>query len=78
MTALLNEIEPAVAATPLTGERSSHNHEFVEAVAEANVRMAVAALTEKSPVLKELVDAGQLKIVGAMYNLETGAVTLLS
>jgi carbonic anhydrase len=78
LTALLNEIEPAVAATPLTGERSSHNHEFVEAVAEANVRMAVAALTEKSPVLKELVDAGQLKIVGAMYNLETGAVTLLS
>lgn len=78
LTTLLNEIEPAVAATPLTGERSSHNHEFVEAVAEANVRMAVAALTEKSPVLKELVDAGQLKIVGAMYNLETGAVTLLS
>ncbi len=78
LTALLNEIEPAVAATPLTGERSSHNHEFVEAVAEANVRMAVAALTEKSPVLKALVDAGQLKIVGAMYNLETGAVTLLS
>ena len=78
LTALLNEIEPAVAATPLTGERSSHNHEFVEAVAEANVRMAVASLTEKSPVLKELVDAGQLKIVGAMYNLETGAVTLLS
>lgn len=78
LTALLNEIEPAVAATPLTGERSSHNHEFVEAVAEANVRMAVAALTEKSPVLKELVDAGHLKIVGAMYNLETGAVTLLS
>ena len=78
LTTLLNEIEPAVAATPLTGERSSHNHEFVEAVAEANVRMNVVALTEKSPVLKGLVDSGALKIVGALYNLETGVVTLLS
>ena len=78
LTTLLDEIEPAVAATPLTGERSSHNHEFVEAVAEANVRMAVAAFTEKSAVLKELVDAGQLKIVGALYDLESGVVTLLA
>lgn len=78
LTTLLDEIEPAIAATPLTGERSSHNHEFVEAVAEANVRMSMAALTEKSPVLKQLVDAGQLKIVGALHNLETGVVTLLS
>jgi len=78
LTTLLNEIEPAVAVTPLKGERSSKNHEFVQAVAEANVRISVAAFTEKSAVLKELVDAGQLKIVGGMYNLETGIVTLLS
>ncbi|MEI6799120.1 MAG: carbonic anhydrase family protein [Pseudomonadota bacterium] len=78
LTTLLDEIEPAVAATPLTGERSSKNAEFVEGVAEANVRLNVAALTEKSPVLKELVEAGQLKIVGGIYDLETGVVTLLS
>ncbi len=78
LTTLLNEIEPAVAATPLQGERSSHNHELVEAVAETNVRMNVAALTEKSSVLKDLVDAGQLKIVGGLYDLDTGVVTLLA
>lgn len=78
LTTLLNEIEPAVAATPLHGARSSKNHEFVEAVAEANVRLGVAALTEKSRVLQELVDAGALKIVGALYDLESGVVTLLS
>jgi carbonic anhydrase len=78
LTVLLNEIEPAVAATPLTGERSSKNDAFVQAVAETNVRMGVTALTERSAVLKALVDAGKLKIVGAMYNLETGAVTLLA
>lgn len=78
LTTLLNEIEPAVAATPLEGERSSKNHHFVEAVAETNVRMAVAAMTEKSPVIKELVDAGAVKIVGALYDIETGKVTFLS
>lgn len=78
LTTLLNEIEPAVAATPLEGERSSKNHHFVEAVAETNVRLAVAAITEKSAVLKELVDAGALKVVGALYDIETGKVTFLA
>jgi carbonic anhydrase len=78
LTTLLNEIEPAIAATPLEGERSSKNHHFVEAVAETNVRLAVAAITEKSPVLKELVDAGAIKVVGALYDIETGKVTFLA
>lgn len=78
LTTLLNEIEPAVVATPLEGERSSKNHHFVEAVAETNVRLAVAAMTEKSAVLKELVDAGAVKVVGALYDIETGKVTFLS
>jgi carbonic anhydrase len=78
LTTLLNEIEPAVAATPLTGERSSKNAPFVQAVAETNVRMGVAALTANSALLKSLVDAGQLKIVGGVYDLETRVVTLLS
>ncbi len=78
LTALLNTIEPAVVATPLEGERSSHNHHFVEAVAETNVRMAVAALSENSLVIKELVAAGAVKIVGALYDIETGKVTFLA
>lgn len=78
LTTLLDEIEPAVAATPLTGERSSKNHEFVQAVAETNVRQGVAALVAKSAVLKEAVDSGALKIVGAMYDLETHVVSYLA
>ena len=78
LTMLLNEIEPAVAATPLTGERSSKNGPFVQAVAVANVRMGMAAMIAKSPVLKALVDAGQLKVVGGIHDLESGVVTLLS
>jgi carbonic anhydrase len=78
LTTLLNEIQPAVDATPLTGERSSHNHEFVQSVAETNVRQGVAALVANSAVLKEAVDSGALKIVGAMYDLETHVVTYLA
>lgn len=78
LTALLAEIEPAVAATPLTGERSSENHPFVEAVAETNVRLAVAALVDKSPVIQALVEAGSVKVVGALYDIETGQVRLLA
>lgn len=78
LTTLLDQIEPAIAATPLEGERSSKNHHFVEAVAETNVRFAVAAMTANSPVIKELVDAGALTVVGALYDIETGVVTFLS
>lgn len=78
LTTLLNEIEPAITATPLTGERSSKNGAFVQAVAETNVRLGVVALLEKSPLLKSMVDAGQLKIVGGVYDLETHVVTLLA
>lgn len=78
LTTLLDEIEPAVLATPLTGERSSTNEEFVAAVAETNTRMGVQALTERSPVLQDLVVSGALKIVGAVYDIETGRVSMLS
>ena len=77
LTALLAEIMPAVDETHLEGERSSKNHEFVEDVAHANVLRGVKLLTEKSEVLKELVDSGQLVIAGAIHDVHTGQVTFL-
>lgn len=78
LTTLLNAIQPAVDATPLSGERSSHNHELVEAVAETNVRQTVAAMTAQSPVIAALAERGAIKIVGAIYNVETGKVHFLA
>lgn len=78
LTTLLNTIEPAVTATPLEGKRSSENHPFVEAVAETNVRMAVSAMVTQSAVIKELVDAGTVKVIGALLDIETGKVTFLA
>jgi carbonic anhydrase len=78
LTATLAHIEPAVKASKAGGERTSKNAAFVQAVAETNVKMGVAALTAKSPVLKDLVKAGQLRIVGAMHDLATGRVRFMA
>ena len=78
LTALLAKIRPAVEATHYTGERSAKNYEFVDAVARKNVSLTIANIREKSSVLRELESKGSIKIAGAMYNLETGAVEFLA
>ena len=74
LTGLLSKIKPAVQATAYTGDRSAKNYAFVDAVARKNVEMTVADIRKDSPVLAELEAKGTIKITGAMYNLETGAV----
>lgn len=78
LTATLANIMPAVAASKTTGERTSKNAPFVQAVAETNARMAAANLTSRSPVLKGLVKTGQLRVAAAMHDLATGRVTFLT
>jgi carbonic anhydrase len=74
LTGLLAKIKPAVAATTYTGERTSKNYTFVDAVARKNVELTVANIRNGSPVLAEMETHGAIKIAGAMYNLETGVV----
>ena len=74
LTQLLAKIKPAVQATTYSGERSAKNYGFVDAVARKNVEMTIGDIRRDSPVLAELEASGAIKITGAMYNLETGAV----
>ncbi len=75
LTGLLAKIQPAVAAVPNDGkDRSSKNYEFVEMVAEQNVRQNVQLIRDRSPILKEMEDKGEIKIVGAMYDVASGSV----
>jgi carbonic anhydrase len=74
LTALLGKIEPAVSAVKTEGERNSHNHHFVDEVTEMNVDLVIKTIREKSPILKELEDAGTIRIVGAIYDTSTGKV----
>lgn len=78
LTTTLSLITPAVTAVKdVAGERNSKNHAFVEAVAEANVRLTARRLTEQSPILADLVKAGRLSVQPALYDLATGRVTFL-
>lgn len=74
LTALLNKIKPAVDVTKSEGERNSKNQKFVEHVSENNVLLTIQYIKDKSPVLKEMLDKGEIGIIGGMYNLETGVV----
>ena len=74
LTGLLAKIKPAIEATAYTGERSAKNYGFVDAVSRKNVELTVAEIRKASPVLADLETKGAVKMTGAMYNLETGAV----
>jgi carbonic anhydrase len=75
LTTLLAKLQPAVSCeTQTTLNRDSSNAIFVENVAKINVEEAVGEIQAKSPILKEMIDKGEIGICGAMYNVETGLV----
>ncbi len=75
LTTLLQKLQPAVEAeTSTVNERNSENSAFVENVAIINVRRNVEEIINRSAILKEMIDNGEIGIAGAMYNVETGVV----
>jgi carbonic anhydrase len=74
LTALLAKIRPAVQATDFGGERSAKNPAYVDAVALKNVELTMVQIRGRSTVLRDLESSRALKIVGAMYNLDTATV----
>ncbi|WP_158974785.1 carbonic anhydrase family protein [Cellulophaga sp. L1A9] len=77
LTALINKIEPAVAAVkePLDESlRNSKNLEFVDAVSAENVLQTIKNVRERSEILDEMEKQGEIKIIGAMYDISTGEV----
>jgi carbonic anhydrase len=76
LTATLANIQPAVESVPAdVTPRTASNARFVQMVADANVRLTVARILEESEVLRTMVEAGELGIIGGMYDLATGKVT---
>jgi carbonic anhydrase len=76
LTELLLKIRQAVVAAGAPG--SSKDSAYVDKVAEANVRISMKEIREKSPVIKELLDSGKAGLVGAMYDVKSGKVTYLA
>lgn len=74
LTGLLAKIRPAVDATTYSGERTSTNYAFVDAVARKNVELIIANIRKDSSVLADMEANHAIKIAGAMYNLESGVI----
>lgn len=76
LTELLSKIQPAVYQEKTTTEnRNSSNSIFVENVAEINVKRNVKNIIERSFVLEQMIENGEIGIVGAIHNIETGEVS---
>ena len=77
ITSMLTKIKPAVEMVDYTGEKNSENPEFVHEVCENNVKNTINQIQEKSPILKEMQNNGEIKILGAIYDMDTGKVSFL-
>jgi carbonic anhydrase len=77
ITAMLSKIRPAVDKTVFEGDRSSGNPEFVHKVCENNVINTMDQIRLNSPILKEKEDKGEIAIIGAVYDMDTGMVSFL-
>ncbi len=80
LTGMLDNIAPAVDAIvepAAAAERTSANIDFVNAVGTKNVELTIDRIREESPVLAEMEQAGEIQIVGGMYDIATGKVNFL-
>ncbi|MFN2113139.1 MAG: carbonic anhydrase family protein [Anaerolineales bacterium] len=69
LTGLVNKIKPAVEAVGPGGS--------VDEIAQKNVELTIEEILHNSPILKEMVDQGEIGISGGMYDVSTGKVTFL-
>ncbi len=75
ITPMLANIRPAVDHfTEYEGEKKSSNEEFVQMVAEQNVRASINDIRKQSPILKKMEADGEIAIVGGIYDMDTGVV----
>ena len=78
ITEMLANIKPAVTLVlDYDGEKTSKNEDFVDKVCKKNVERTISDIRSLSPILKEMEDNGEIKIVGAVYDMDTGEVVFL-
>ncbi len=77
LTKLIEKITPAVNAVSEPKDetlRNSKNLDFVDTVSKKNVELTIDRIYKESPILSEMEKGGEIKIIGAMYDINTGAV----
>ena len=77
LTKLIEKITPAVKATKQPEDaslRNSKNLDFVDTVSKKNVELTIDRIHAESPILTEMEKNGEIKIIGAMYDINNGEV----
>lgn len=74
LTGLVEKIKPAVEAVRAAQGKEELD---IDHIAEKNVRLTLEDIREKSPVLRELLESGEIGLAGAMYDVSSGKVTFL-
>ena len=77
LTELLSKIQPAVYEerdTKDADKRNSKNYKFVENVADLNVRRSVKSIVNRSYILEQMIENGEIAIIGAKHHLDSGHV----
>ena len=77
LTKLIQKITPAVNAVAEPKDeslRNSGNLDFVDEVSKKNVELTIERIHNESPILSEMEKNGEIKIIGAMYDITSGEV----
>jgi carbonic anhydrase/SulP family sulfate permease len=77
VNSILRDIESSIDKSACKAAMQSGKHdqaEFVDSVAEHNVRRAVQSIQQLSPTLKQLTESGQVAVVGGMYDIRSGQI----
>lgn len=75
ITTLLDKVSPDIEQENVTTEnRTGQNKTFVENVASLNVHLNVKKIKEQSSLLAAMVAAQEIKIIGGLYDIDTGIV----
>ncbi len=78
LTTLLNLIQPSVYIEEAAGgQRASTDPTFVRGVTDTHVRRSVESIIERSTVLREMIERGEVGLIGAVYDVDTGSVDFL-
>jgi carbonic anhydrase len=86
MTQLLERVKPAISSTnaeldsdpalsKLIGERVVTNRRYIARVSHANALLSARQIRERSPYLREKIDQGQILMVTALFDVDSGEVT---
>lgn len=76
LTTLLKKVQPAIDKETLTVDnRNGSNVAFVNNVTKINVDLTIERIRKESPIINELEAQGTIKLIGALYDVETGEVT---